>query len=98
MTAWFSRTTFEVPCTVDIEHTPESLHAYVELDGCEIEPGDTVLVHGAPTHVPFGEKLTARCRAQVTRANRFDQAITKIGAYLELTELYEVGFSDGRAS
>ena len=98
MTAWFERTTFEVPCTVDVEHTPESLHAYVELQGCEVEPGDSVLVHGAPTHVPFGERVVVQCRASVTRANRLDRALTKVGAYLELTELYEVGFSEGRPS
>jgi len=28
----------------------------------------------------------------VTRANALDRFVTKIGAYLELTELYETGF------
>ena len=42
--------TIEVPCTVEIEQTSESLHAHVELDGdIEIRPGDEVIVHDAPT-------------------------------------------------
>ena len=37
---------FEFPCTMEIEHTPESLHAHVEIDGdFVVEPGDEVLVH-----------------------------------------------------
>ena len=42
--AWIgARKTFDVPCTVEIEHTPESLHAHVEIDGdFTIEPGATV--------------------------------------------------------
>ena len=44
-------------CTVEIEHSFDSLHAYVELHGIEVEPGDEVTVHDPPTEVPFGEKL-----------------------------------------
>jgi hypothetical protein len=32
------------------------------------------------------------------RGNALDRLRAKIGGYLELTELYEVSFSDGRAS
>ena len=39
----------EAPCTVEIEHRFESLHAHVRFDnGAVVEPGDEVLVHGAP--------------------------------------------------
>ena len=32
---------FDVPCTVEIEQTSETLHAHVVLDGdIEIKPGD----------------------------------------------------------
>ena len=55
-----------------------------------------VLVHGDPIQVPYGEKLTLRRRATVTRAGWFDRTITKLMARLELTELYEVSFSSGR--
>ncbi|MDP2412168.1 MAG: hypothetical protein Q8M26_18035 [Pseudolabrys sp.] len=89
--------TFEVPCTVEIEHSAESLHAHVELEGVEAGPGDVVTVHGAPTNIPFGERRTFHCRATVTRANALGRLRAKLEGYLELTELYEVGF-DGRTS
>ena len=62
------RSTVEVPCTVDIEHSFDSLHAYVELEGVEVGPGDEVLVHDAPTEVAFGERIVVRRRATVVRA------------------------------
>ena len=83
----------EVPCTVEIEHTADSLHAHVDLDGVEIEPGDEVIVHSAPVDVPFGQRIVVRRTATVVRANAAERAWTKLLAYLELTELYEVGFS-----
>lgn len=89
---------FEVPCTVEIEHSPESLHAFVELEGVEVGPGDEVIVHGAPTAVPYGEKIVAQCTATVIRASALDRLKARIEGYLELTELYEVGFSGGRAT
>jgi hypothetical protein len=89
--------TFQVPCTVEIEHTAESLHAHVELEGVEAGPGDRVIVHGAPTGIPFGERKVFHCHATVTRAGRLGRLRAQIEGYLELTELYEVGFSDGRA-
>lgn len=93
-----SSRTMTVPCTVEIENSAETLHAHVTLDGYEVGPGDEVVVHGAPTHVPFGERIVARCHATVTRAGRIERLKAKIEGYLELTELYEVGFSEGRAS
>jgi hypothetical protein len=97
---FFART-FEVGCTVDLEQTNDSLHAYVELDGYEVGPGDEVTVIDPPTSVPFGERLTKRCRARVRQAGWFARTWTPIAAYLELTELYEVGFDpkeEGQAS
>jgi hypothetical protein len=36
-----TRQTFEAPCTVEIEHSPESLHAHVVIEGdVEMQPGD----------------------------------------------------------
>lgn len=87
----------EVDCTIDIEHSAESLHAYVELDGVEVGPGDEVTVHDAPIHVPFGERITVRRRATVVRAGPLKRLRARIEGYLELTELYEVSFSEGRA-
>ncbi len=91
------RRTFDVPCTIEIENTFESLHAHVDLDGnIEIEAGDQVLVHGDTIRVPYGEKRTLRRQATVTRASGIEQLITKVAARFELTELYEVSFSSGR--
>lgn len=89
--------TIDVPCTIEIENTFDSLHAHVELHGgVEIQPGDEVLVHGDPIRVPYGQKLTLKRMATVTRAGWFERAKTYLLARLELTELYEVSFSSGR--
>jgi hypothetical protein len=82
----------KVPCTVEIEQTSEFLGAHVSLEGIEVEVGDTVQVHDAPGLVPFGEHQIFHRTATVTRASRLDQWLTKLSAYRELTELYEVGF------
>lgn len=92
------RKSVEVPCTIDIEHSFDSLHACVDLDGVEVGPGDEVIVHGAPRDIAPGEKRTIRARATVVRATWLDRLIAKAEGYLELTELYEVGFSEGRTS
>jgi hypothetical protein len=98
ISAWkMWRSTVEVPCTVDLEQTTESLHAYVELHGIEVGAGDQVIVHGAPTSVDFGKKLVCQRRATVVRANVLDGVRARLAGYLELTGLYEVSFSDGRA-
>ena len=94
-----SRKSFDVPCTVEIEQTSETLHAHVVLDGdVQIQPGDEVRVHDAPTGVAFGERLVVRRTATVVRAGPLDRLRARIEGYLELTELYEVSFSDGRAT
>jgi hypothetical protein len=88
---------FDVPCTVEIENTFDSLHAHVELDGdVTIDAGDQVLVHGSTIRVPYGEKVVLHRQATVTRASGLDRALTKFAARFELTELYEVSFSSGR--
>ena len=93
------RKSFDVPCTVEIEQTSETLHAHVVLDGdIQIRAGDEVMVHDAPTHVEFGERLVVRRTATVIRGGPLDRLRARIEGYLELTELYEVSFSDGRAT
>lgn len=97
---WFGgQRVFDVPCTVEIEQTSETLHAHVVLDdGVEIQPGDEVTVHDAPTSVNFGQRLVVRRTATVVRAGPFERMRARLEGYLELTELYEVSFSDGRAT
>ena len=94
-----ARKTFDVPCTVEIEQTSETLHAHVVLDGdIQIRAGDEVMVHDAPTGVEFGERLVVRRTATVVRGSPLDRLRARVEGYLELTDLYEVSFSDGRAS
>ena len=91
------RRTFVAPCSIEIEHSPESLHAHVELEGdIEIEPGDQVLVHDAPTDVPYGETLVVRRTATIIRAGLLERVWTRFVGNFELTELYDVSFTERR--
>nr|WP_261968455.1 hypothetical protein [Prosthecodimorpha staleyi] len=99
MSDWFEpQRPRRVGCTVDIENTAERLHAHVSLDGYEPEPGDEVIVHDAPVDVPFGAHIVVRREATVIPASRLGWLFSKAAGYLELTELYEVGFQEGRPS
>lgn len=92
------RRTLVTPCTIEIEHTARSLHAHVALDGePELRPGDRVRVHGDPIRVRFGERLTLRREATVERAGWLERWWTRLAARFELSELYEVSFTPGRA-
>jgi hypothetical protein len=92
------RRSFDTPCTVEVEHGFDHLHAYVELDGdVEIYPGDKVRVHGASIRLPYGERLVEHRMATVTRATPLGRLWTRVKARFEITELYEISFSNGRA-
>jgi hypothetical protein len=94
----FGRRQFEFPCTVEIENTADSLHAHVEFDvDFTIAPGDEVRVIDAPEHPPYGERIVARRRAVVTRAGALEKLWTRLAGNLELTELYDVSFSEKRS-
>ena len=86
----------EVPCTVEVEHTPESLHAHVDLDGVEVGPGDTVIVHGAPAYVDFGKRIQCDAYATVIRAGWLERWWTRLTGHLEMSELCEFSFSERR--
>jgi hypothetical protein len=89
--------TFETPCTITVEQSSEHFHAHVELDGdIAMEPGDKVRVHGAPIQIPFGTSRVFERRATVTRASPLMRGMTKVAAYFDLSELYEVSFHAGR--
>ena len=95
---FLSRRTVVTPCTIEIEHTERSLHAHVALEGePELRPGDRVRVHGEPIKVRFGDRFVLRREATVERAGWLERQRTKLAARLELSELYEVSFSPGRA-
>lgn len=85
-----------VPCTVEVEHTAEFLHAHVDLLDVDIRPGDSVIVADPPTQVEFGERVVCQRRATVMRAGVIQRLWTRFAGHLELTELYEVSFSSRR--
>jgi hypothetical protein len=94
--ALVGRERFEVGCTVEVEHSFDSLHAHVELDGDPpLTPGDRVVVHGEPVDVGFGERLVERRTATVIRAHPVERAWTRLTGGFELMELCEFSFSSG---
>lgn len=95
--ALLSGESFDLPCTITVEQSPEAFHAHVELaEDIAIQPGDKVRVHGAPIAIPFGTRQVFERRATVTRAGPVKRAVTRLAAYLDLAELYEVSFNAGR--
>jgi hypothetical protein len=87
----FGGQTLEVGCDVDIEQTQHSFHAHAVPDGVDIQPGDQVVVHDAPT-VAFGEHVVCRRAATVIKAGLLRRMWTEFSQIFGLTELYEVGF------
>ena len=88
---------FDTTCTITVEQSPEHFHAHVELPlEIEMEPGDKVRVHGDPISIPFGSKQVFERNATVTRAGPVKRALTRLAAYFDLAELYEVSFNAGR--
>lgn len=88
---------FQTPCTITVEQSSEHFHAHVDLpEGIEMEAGDKVLVHGDPISIPFGSKEVFERTATVTRAGPVSRAMTRLAAYFDLAELYEVSFNAGR--
>lgn len=89
------RERFDVPCTVEVSHTFESLHAHVVLpDGVDMNPGDQVLVHGEDVAVPYGEVQSFTRSATVTRATLIERLWTRATGDMEYMELLEFSFSE----
>jgi len=86
------RNVVEVPCTIEVERTRETLHAHVMLQDFEGNEGDKVTVQSAPTRIAFGERVDVTSTAIVARATAVERLLTRLFSYFELTELYEVGF------
>ena len=89
---------FDVTCTVEIERSFDSFHAYAVPEDVMLRPGDQVIVHGAPAQVAFGEKYSFETSATVIRAGFFRRHWTQFCSILELTELYHVGFEPKEAT
>ena len=91
----FIRETEKAPCTVEISHKFESLHAHVRLNnGAVIEPGDTVQVQGPEIMVPFGEIVREDREAIIIRASGIERFWTRITGNFEVMELCEFSFSE----
>ncbi|MBJ3763200.1 hypothetical protein ILP92_10630 [Maribius pontilimi] len=90
-----TRYTETAPCTVEVVHKFEELSAHVRLDnGAVINPGDTVLVHGAPVMAAWGEAVSEKRMATITRASKLEQLWTRLTGDLEFIELCEFSFSE----
>ncbi|HEY0776452.1 MAG TPA: hypothetical protein VGD56_00675 [Gemmatirosa sp.] len=93
MRAWFvARRREQVPCTLDLESTPEHFHAHAVLDGAVVHEGDAVQLFDAPTHIAPGEKRTVQTRAEVAHASAPRRWWTRMVGVSEISSLYEVGF------
>lgn len=82
----------DVRCFLDIEQTPDSLHAHAIPEGIDIRPGDSVLINGAPSRIGYNERVQIECSATITRASIFGRFWTHLTSPFELVELFEVGF------
>ncbi len=89
------RQKIDVPCIIEIEHTWESLHAHVELEGVTVEPGDEVHVQGGEIVVPYGERRVLHRMATVTRASAPERLWVRMTGDFEFMELLEFSFSSG---
>ena len=84
-----------VPCTVEISHRFESLHAHVRFDdGSVVHPGDAVTVHGPEIMAPFGEVVREAREATILRASALERLWTRLTGDLEVMELCEFSFSE----
>lgn len=90
------RESFDVHCTVEIEHTNEYLKAHVDIGDVSVLPGDQVRVHDAPTDVRFGERVFCHRRATITRGHWLDRVWARLAVTRELNELYDLSFSPRR--
>ena len=83
------------PCTVEISHKFESLHAHVRFNnGTTVYPGDEVHVQGPEIMAPFGEVVREDRTAIITRANALQRLWTRLTGDLEVMELCEFSFSE----
>ncbi|MCA0928512.1 hypothetical protein [Ruegeria profundi] len=83
------------PCTVEVSHKFESLHAHVRFDnGAVIYPGDEVKVKGPEIMAPFGEIVIEQREATIIRASLLERLWTRLTGDFEVMELCEFSFSE----
>ena len=85
----------QVPCTVEVSHRFDSLHAHVRFDnGAIVHPGDEVLVHGSPVVAAYGEVVVEQRIATITRATALERMWTRLTGDFDFMELCEFSFSE----
>jgi uncharacterized Zn finger protein len=90
-----TRETEVVPCTVEVSHRFESLHAHVRFNnGAVVHPGDEVTVHGRPIMAAFGEVISEDREATIRRASLVERLWTRATGDLGFMELCEFSFSE----
>ncbi|MEE4347103.1 MAG: hypothetical protein V2I53_09925 [Paracoccaceae bacterium] len=83
------------PCTVEVSHKFESLHAHVKFNnGAVIYPGDEVKVHGPQIMAPYGEVVIEDRDATIIRASKLERLWTRMTGDFEFMELCEFSFSE----
>ena len=83
------------PCTVEISHKFESLHAHVKFNnGAVVYPGDEVQVKGPEIMAPFGEIVREDREAVIIRASKLERLWTRLTGDFEVMELCEFSFSE----
>ncbi|MEM8788154.1 MAG: hypothetical protein AAGE76_07820 [Pseudomonadota bacterium] len=91
----FQKVTEEAPCTVEVSHTFDALHAHVRFNnGAVVHPGDEVQVHGTPVMAPYGAVVREDRTATITRAGWLERVWTRATGDLEFMELCEFSFSE----
>jgi hypothetical protein len=92
---FLTRTKEQAPCTVTISHRFEELSAHVKFNnGAVVNPGDSVLVHGAEIMAPYGELVEEDRMATITRASWVEAQWTRWTGDFEFMELCEFSFSE----
>jgi uncharacterized Zn finger protein len=91
----FTREKETAPCTVEISHKFESLHAHVRFNnGAVIYPGDEVQVEGPEIMAPYGEIVSEDRTATIIRASGLGRLWTRMTGDFEVMELCEFSFSE----
>ena len=91
----FTRQRETAPCTVEVSHCFDSLHAHVRFNnGAVVHPGDEVQVEGPPVMAPYGEVVREERVATITRASGVERLWTRLTGDLEVMELCEFSFSE----
>ena len=93
--SFFIKRRDRAPCTIEVSHTFDSLHAHVRFNnGTIVYPGDEVIVHGDPVKAPYGEVISEDREATILRATPLERLWTKIIGKIEFMEICEFSFSE----